>query len=154
MKKLLLLILFSILLKGLDAQNIVGRWQASSAVISDESDENYQFFTDGTFCFNLAGDVQLAKVLKIGGTYKIINTNIIFTPTYYIEETGGYLTRTGAEPGTAQWSFVDTKENKVQLEKIIKQELPFKLYKSKNNTVLEIDFNKFYKIQSNPLKYH
>jgi hypothetical protein len=154
MKYLLLAVLFSLHITNVNAQSITGRWQANSPIVSDEGDDNYQFFSDGTFCYNTDGEGKLMRIAKFGGTYKVNSTNIILTPTYYVEEVGGYLTRTGAEPGTAEWAFVDSKENKVRLEQIIKQKLPFKIYSIKNTIVMEIDSNKFYKIQNDPAKYH
>lgn len=150
MKTILLLILFVLFFYAGNSQNIIGRWQANTALVGEESDDNYQFFADGTFRFNLDGEGKLVRVSQFGGTYKVMANKIILTPSYYVEETGGYLTRTGAEPGTAEWAFVNAKYNKVQLEKTIKQELPFKVYKNKNSTILEIDSAKFYKIQSDP----
>lgn len=152
MNKFICIILFVFFSNITNAQNIIGRWQAYTPIIGNEIDDNYQFFTDGTFFFNPDGQGKLSKVLKLCGTYKIISSSIVLTPTYYVEQTGGFITRTGAEPGTADWAFVDGKESLVKINKIIKQELPFKIYKIKGRAVIEIDFNKFYKIQNDPSK--
>ncbi len=153
MKKTLLLVLCSLLMMviKLHAQNIVGRWQADTAVVNEDA-ANYQFFDNGAFCFNTSGDADLGRVLKMGGTYTIDHDKIILTPTYYIEETEGYITRVGDKPGARQWAFDDATEVKVQLKKKVKQTLSFKLYDGKSGMVMEIDGDKFYKIQNDPMK--
>lgn len=150
MKKIILLLLLAVLVKFAGAQNLTGRWQADSAKFS-EGIENYQFFADGTFCFNVDEDEGLSRVSKIAGSFEIAGAKLVFVPAYYIELSGGDLGLTGDKPGTATWEFDDTKEKKVQLRKA-KQQVAFKYYTKDGAEVLEVDGSKYYKVQNDPGK--
>lgn len=153
MKKLALLILLVATMSCLKAQSIVGRWQAGLATLSDEYLENYQFFADGTFCFNTNGEDGLSRIEKICGTYYIENNMIVFKVRYYSEKTGGSLKLDGAEPGTAAWKFKNHKINKVLINNATMQKVRFKLYKEQDISIIEIDESKYYKVQNDPDKY-
>jgi hypothetical protein len=150
MKKIPLLLLLILFFKYSGAQNLTGRWQADSAKFS-EGTENYQFFADGTFCFNVDEDEGLSRVLKIVGAFEITDSKLVFVPAYYIEVSGGELALTSDKPGTATWEFEDTKERKVPARKS-KQHVAFKYYTKEGTEVLEVDGSKYYKVQSDPGK--
>jgi hypothetical protein len=154
LKKILLSLLFVFCLTTLRAQKIVGRWQAQFATLSNEDLENYQFFNDGTFCFNTYGDDGLSRIQKICGTYMIAANKIILTPTYYTEKTDGDIVLDGVEPGTAVWRFENIKLKKILINNPVKKEVPFKLYTKQNSYVIEIDGSQYYKINNDPAKYH
>jgi hypothetical protein len=152
MKKLLLITLLIAGIKLAHAQNVTGRWQADDAVIEKEAKENYQFFADGTFIFNVGEDETLIRVKSITGTYKFTEKSIILTATSYMETSGGTLSIAGTEPGTSAWNFDDPKLLKVTIEKPQDEEMPFKLTKRQNILVLDIDGSKYFKISGDPGK--
>lgn len=152
MKKLILLVILIAGINSALAQVAVGRWQANSATIAKVPEENYQFFADGTFNFNVGGDETLTRVKSISGTYQLTDHTLILTPAYYMEATGGTLSFEGTEPGNSGWDFEDVKYVKVMVEKPQKQEVNFRIYKKQGVLVFEIDQSQYFKISSDPAK--
>ena len=151
------MLLFMILLISqsfLQAQTIVGRWQAGSAQLSNEYNENYQFYANGKFNFNTDGEDGLTSIMKISGVYHILNDTILFSVQNYVELTGGTLKFTGTEPGESSWKFEGNVPHQVKLSNEAEQKGTFKIYKKQNFFILEIDGAKYYKVDDNPDKYY
>jgi hypothetical protein len=137
----------------LQAQTIVGRWQAGSAQLSNEYNENYQFYANGTFIFNTDGEDGLTRIMKISGVYHIDRDTILFSVRNYVELSGGTLKFTGTEPGESSWKFEGNVPKQVKLSNEAEQKGTFKIYKKQDFVILEIDGAKYYKVSDDPEKY-
>lgn len=146
-------ITFLLITVKLNAQNIVGRWQAGSGLLSNEYNENYQFYSNGSFTFNTSGDDGLTRIMKINGTYRIFGNKIFFIAKNYVELAGGFLKFTGAEPGQSNWKFESNSPTTIKIVNQSEQAGSLKLYMKQKSVVLEIEGTRYYKVASDPNKY-
>ena len=150
MKVLIITSILCVFSNLLIAQNITGRWQAGSPFVSAAYNENYQFFSDGTFYYNTPDDDGLTRVLTIGGKYNINKNNLILVPEFYIELYDGKLTMSGELLDNNNWAFDGQKTRKINLDQHLNHTIKYKLYALKGTKVLELNIEKFYRITDDP----
>ena len=92
--KVCLLVLYTnIIYSQINKSELIGIWQSGSKELSSGWHENYQFFSDGRFCFNTSQYDGLNRVVSIMGTFKINENTLILKITKSKELRGGVFVR-------------------------------------------------------------
>jgi len=136
--------------------DIIGVWQLGSFEISSGYLDNYQFFKNGEFRFNLNQYDELKLIISIKGTYSISHDSISFKPYSLIKITGGdQLIRNPTCTLHDSWSLdgkISTIEIKLNRQEISLASLIIGKPKDWHANIL-IDGRQFFKILTNPDEY-
>jgi len=137
------------------AGDMVGIWQAESEAMGAGWNDNYRFFENGHFKFNLCQKMfGLERVISINGEYRVRGDTLYLKVESTTERTGGRVVRWS--PGEVDsWNLIEankrdikehgTGENRATLEKCTpsRSGLP----------CIKIDGRPYYKVRDNPLNY-
>ncbi|MGA3015227.1 MAG: hypothetical protein ABSD71_14460, partial [Bacteroidales bacterium] len=150
MNKVIIGIIFILFSSSLFAQNpfnVVGIWQAGTDVEYSGYLENYQFFQNNTFIFNVSQLDGLNRVRSIGGKYQIQKDSILFTPEYTIEYQGGVIQRSNITTKNDSWEIQNAELKKIML---LNAEIQFAKIEicpdsERKSKCIAIDNRKYYK---------
>lgn len=92
--KICLLVLYTNIIYGqINKSELIGIWQFGSKELSSGWLENYQFFSDGRFCFNTSQYDGVNRVVSIMGRFKLNKDTLILKITKSKELRGGVFVR-------------------------------------------------------------
>jgi hypothetical protein len=64
----------------LSKKDIVGTWQLNDSIVSSGLNQNFQFFENGSFVFNVGGDADdVRNIIQLKGKYRLDKDQIYFT---------------------------------------------------------------------------
>ncbi len=140
----------------IDRKVLEGVWQAKSYEIGSAYLDNYVFFEDGGFIFNVNEYSELNRIVSIKGTYSIKEDTIYFKAISIVERKGGEkLIRSKTTTLNDSWSlvgnisYVESALPKNELLPVpIEMGLPVN-----NHQCLIIEGESFYQILINPSDY-
>ena len=130
--------------------SLIGIWQADNNLLAAGLADNYQFFKDNTFKYNFNSmSCGLRRLWSILGYYKLTNNELILTINSTFESVGGHIEAGGTEEGEKGFVIVGDEMKIIDQKETSILHLLLNGYDIKDNS-LEIDFRKFYKLNSNP----
>ena len=130
--------------------SLIGIWQADNNLLAAGLADNYQFFKDNTFKYNFNSmSCGLRRLWSILGNYKLMNNELILTINSTFESVGGHIEAGGIEEGEKGFVIVGDEMKIIDQKETSILHLLLNGYDIKDNS-LEIDFRKFYKLNSNP----
>lgn len=66
----------------LSKENIIGTWQRNDSIVGNGLNQNFQFFKNNTFIFNIGNDADdMRDIIQLKGRYRIMKDTIYFTIT-------------------------------------------------------------------------
>jgi hypothetical protein len=66
----------------LSKQQIVGTWQRNDSLVGSGLGQNFQFFADNSFVFNVCGEADdVRDIIQLRGKYRLVKDMIYFTIT-------------------------------------------------------------------------
>ena len=131
--------------------NIVGFWQLDSWQPGDGWNDNYRFYKNGEFEFNLNQMVDnLKKVVGLKGKYRIKGNVLYTTVTNYYEMEGGKFMRDTSVFITKSWIYggghVVEKEQKNSTE----EGISIQFAKEKNHDCFILNGKKYFLVDRDP----
>ena len=67
---------------GLSKQQIVGTWQRNDSLVGSGLGQNFQFFADNSFVFNIGSEADdVRDIIQLKGKYRLVKDMIYFTIT-------------------------------------------------------------------------
>jgi len=128
-------------------KNIIGIWQAESNEVSSGYHDTYRFYKNNKFNFEPTQYDGLKRIIKITGTYKIVNTKIVFYLNSITELIGDKIERSTITTLSDSWA-IEGGRLVTRKIKSRSQEATFEFCKSIENEkeCLKIDDRLFYKI--------
>ena len=112
MNKLLVIATLSIsfnvtcqIIKNQKEINIVGLWQSNTVEVTSAYLDSYRFYANHKFEFVPTGYNGLNRIIKIVGTYQILENEIKFHVQSLIEVAGGSIERSTTATWSDSWSI-------------------------------------------------
>lgn len=66
----------------LSKQQIVGTWQRNDSIVGSGLGQNFQFFADNSFVFNIGSEADdVRDIIQLRGKYRLVKDMIFFTIT-------------------------------------------------------------------------
>ena len=161
MKKVLLIIIGIIAYLSGNSQNnnmqddIIGIWQLSTPEIGSGYLDNYQFFPDGKFVFNINEYDELKHIVAIKGRYIVSTDSITIEPISLITYSGNKLDRSSSTSMHDSWSLCGSRiKNEIFLENQPTFTVKLVLIKKQAgpNSIL-IDGREYFMITKDPFEY-
>lgn len=140
------------LLAQVSSKNILGVWQYESSEIGSAWLDTYQFYSDGTFIFNLSQYDEIKRIIAIKGHYRLVNDSIYFKIEYATELSGGRIIRDNLTKIHGSWALHGSSIQKDILQPVAKEEYASIKFCKEVNCML-IDGRKFYRVNNDPKKY-
>jgi hypothetical protein len=115
MKKVLLIVIGIIACLSGNSQNkniqddIIGIWQLSTPEIGSGYLDNYQFFPDGKYVFNINEYDELKHIVAIKGRYIVSKDSLTIEPISLITCSGNKLDRSSSTSMHDSWSLSGTR---------------------------------------------
>ena len=115
MKKVLLIVIGIIACLSGNSQNnnvqddIIGIWQLSTPEIGSGYLDNYQFFPDGKYVFNINEYDELKHIVSIKGRYIVSKDSLTIEPISLITCSGNKLDRSSSTSMHDSWSLSGTR---------------------------------------------
>jgi hypothetical protein len=126
-------------------EDIVGTWQRNEKIVADGLNQNFQFFKNNTFVFNIGdnGD-DVRNIIQLKGKYRLDNGSLFFTITSRtIVEGAIEISDTGISLNIFDISRTKTKEISEKNSK----ELDPCYITFYSNTHIEINHEIYYKVK-------
>jgi hypothetical protein len=135
--------------------DILGVWQYESKEIGSAWLDTYQFFSDGTFIFNLSQYDEIKRIIAIKGHYRLTKEAICFKVEYTTELVGGHIVRDNLTSIHGSWALSGNFIKKEIKQPDTKDEYaPISFLKeSTGSDCILIDGRKFYRISKDPTAY-
>jgi hypothetical protein len=150
---LMLFINFSTYPQVIESSNVVGVWQLGSKELNSGWFDNYQFFSNGKFRFNINQNDLTKRIICIGGIYKIKDSILTLETTYSKEIKGGHLVRSEIAGGSG-WELKGGTVTLITYKSKVISRLTIEKYANDENIeCLFIDKNKYYKLEDDPVNY-
>ena len=129
------------------SNTLIGIWQAGTNEISSAYLDTYTFNENNKFEFKPNEYNGLNRIIKISGTYRIQNSEIIFHTETITELTGGEIERSTTTTLSDSWSIDGGKLITKKINKT-KQKASFKFCKSEGDkqNCFKIDERSYFKI--------
>lgn len=150
---LIITVSFSAYTQVIDSKNIIGIWQSGNKDINSGWFDNYQFFSNGKFRFNINQNDSTKRIICIGGIYKIKDSIITLKTLFSKEIKGGHLIRSETSGGSG-WELEGGKVMVINYKsKVVSYLTIEKCTNDENIPCLLIDKNIFYKLENDPSNY-
>ena len=137
--------------KGDTLFNIVGIWQLNDSLIASGLNETFFFFKNGKFIYNFSENNHTSETLGFEGEYKIINDTLYLYIKIEKKCIGEFVLGDN-NCGEPFWVLECKKQIKIKVKN--KQnhaiKIEFMNEKKKNNKIIVLNGNDFYKLRDNP----
>jgi hypothetical protein len=135
----------------IDVKYLIGIWQADTTLDGAAWLDSYQFYSNNNFVFNFNEYNSNKRILRLSGTYKLVNDTILFVVKKIYVLEGGVLER-GSPAWENEWLFDNPQIKEVKIER--KFYAPIKKLKNNSNyPCVLIEFRKYFKLNNDPNDY-